>query len=178
MQIKNNLLDEACFIPSPNCDERPKNTVIELMVIHGISLPKGEFGNGNIEALFLNQLNSAAHPSFAALKNLRVSAHLVIYRSGQITQFVPFNQRAWHAGISCFHGKKNCNDFSIGIELEGTDDTRYLPIQYEKLRTIVQLLHKEYPKITKNNIVGHSDIAPRRKTDPGVFFDWEEIKKL
>lgn len=176
MHIKNNLLDEARFILSPNCDARPENTEIELLVIHGISLPKGEFGNGNIEALFLNQLNSEVHPSFAALKNLKVSAHLVIYRSGQITQFVPFNQRAWHAGESCFHGKNNCNDFSIGIELEGTDDTSYLPIQYEKLIAVTRLLCKKYPKITKNNIVGHSDIAPERKTDPGQFFDWEGYK--
>ena len=177
MQIKNDLLDEARFIPSPNCNERPNNTEIELLVIHCISLPKGEFGNGNIEALFLNQLNSAAHSSCATLDNLKVSAHLVIYRSGQVVQFVPFHKRAWHAGVSYFQGKNNCNDFSIGIELEGTDDTSYLPVQYRQLIAITQCLCELYPKITKNTIVGHSDIAPGRKTDPGLLFDWEKYKK-
>lgn len=178
MQInKNDLLDKAHFIESPNCDTRPKNIDVILLVIHGISLPKGEFGNGNIEALFLNKININTHPSFATLKNLRVSAHLVIYQDGQITQFVPFHKRAWHAGTSCFQGKNNCNDFSIGIELEGTDDTGYLPIQYERLVVVTKAICSTYPKITLDHIVGHSDIAPGRKTDPGPFFDWEHYKK-
>jgi len=177
MQIKHGLLHPAKFIASPNYDARPENTDIDLLVIHCISLPRGEFDNHNIEALFLNKINPQLHPSFKELANLKVSAHLVIYRDGAVVQFVPFHARAWHAGVSCFQGKNNCNDFSIGIELEGTDDADYLPIQYEKLIVITKLLCQTYRGIIPERIVGHSEIAGKRKTDPGLLFDWSYYKQ-
>jgi len=171
------LLEGTKFIASPNFDLRPFNTDIDLLVIHCISLPKGEFGNNHIAELFLNQLDFTKHPSFSSLIGLKVSAHLVIYRTGEIVQFVPFHLRAWHAGESCFQGKSNCNDFSVGIELEGTIDVNYTAIQYEKLIAVTQALCRKYTKITQERIVGHSDIASGRKADPGLLFNWQYYRQ-
>jgi len=165
------LLTTAKYLSSPHCNTRD-NTPIDMIVIHGISLPPREFGTGAIEALFCGKLDHAAHPYFRTIEGLQVSAHLLISRQGLITQFVPFHQRAWHAGQSTFQGKSNCNDFSIGIELEGTDDIAYEPVQYQRLAEVVTALLQAYPAITRERIVGHSDIAPGRKTDPGPLFDW------
>ena len=162
------MLDHANYIPSPNCNERPPNTIINMIVIHGISIPEGQFGNDNVIQLFQNRLKS--------MKEVKVSSHLYIRRGGEVIQFVPFDLRAWHAGISSFEGQENCNDFSIGIELEGTDNVVYTDIQYKKLKEIIKVLKKQYPAITDHRIVGHSDIAPGRKTDPGELFDWARIK--
>jgi AmpD protein len=146
--------------------------VIDLLVIHNISLPAGQFGSGCIDQLFTNCLDCNAHPSFADLRGVEVSSHLLIDRQGELTQYVPFDQRAWHAGESCFNGRSGCNDFSIGIELEGTDYCPYTEQQYQSLARVVRQLMQNYPAITAANIVGHSDIAPGRKTDPGPAFDW------
>ncbi|MDX2164763.1 MAG: 1,6-anhydro-N-acetylmuramyl-L-alanine amidase AmpD [Gammaproteobacteria bacterium] len=162
------MLQNAEYIPSPNCNERPLNIVIDMIVIHGISIPEGEFGNDNVIKLFQNRLKS--------MKEHKVSSHLYIRRDGGVIQFVPFDLRAWHAGASKFQGRENCNDFSIGIELEGSDDTAYENIQYKKLVEIIKHLKKLFPAITNERIVGHSDIAPGRKTDPGSLFDWSRIK--
>lgn len=162
---------------SPNFNQRPPATPIDLLVIHNISLPPGQFGTGNIEQLFCNTLDHSQDPYFSSLKNLNVSAHLLIERNGDITQFVSFAERAWHAGVSCFRGKDNCNDYSIGVELEGTDETPYTESQYTALIQITKLLLREYPYLTADRIVGHSDIAPERKSDPGAAFDWSEYLK-
>ena len=170
--IVDERLSYARQLPSPNCSERPADVAVELLVIHNISLPPGRYGLGHIEALFNNQLDSAVDPYFEAIAHLQVSAHLLIDRQGDVTQFVPFDQKAWHAGKSAFNGRENCNDFSIGVELEGTDEEAFTPLQYERLIQISRELMAQYPGITLDNIVGHSDIAPGRKTDPGPFFDW------
>ncbi len=170
------LLEPVTFYASPHQDERPLVMPIDMIVIHGISLPKGEFGSDNIRDFFCGSLDFAAHPSFADIATLRVSAHLLIQRTGEIIQFVPFVKRAWHAGESCFAGRTRCNDFSIGIELEGTDDHPYEDIQYQQLGAVINLLRQTYPDIKKDRIVGHVDIAPERKTDPGPAFDWENLK--
>lgn len=172
---ENGLLDPVLYRPSPHCDDRPFS-VIDMIVIHGISLPPGEFESDAIEAFFCDQLDFALHEYFSTLKELKVSAHLLIKRSGKIIQFVPFTKRAWHAGESFFQGKTRCNDFSIGIELEGTDDIPYEDIQYKQLVSIINLLLKTYPAITEDRIVGHSEIAPGRKTDPGPLFNWGYLK--
>jgi len=161
--------------PSPNCDDRPDPHDISLVVIHGISLPPGEFGSGLVEELFLNRLDTSRHPALSDLRGVRVSAHLFIARDGDMTQFVPFDRRAWHAGSSRFRGRNRCNDFSIGIELEGVDDQPYEGSQYEALAGAVGALLLRYGRITPSAIVGHSDIAPGRKTDPGVAFDWRRL---
>lgn len=168
-------LSEARWVPSPNCDARPADAIIDLIVIHGISLPPGEFGGPWIEALFTNTLPPDHHPYFAEIHELRVSAHLLIRRNGELVQFVPFHQRAWHAGASCYHKRDNCNDFAIGIEMEGTDDTPYTDSQYRRLGTVVRVLMDCYPAITTEKVVGHSDVAPGRKTDPGPSFDWPRL---
>jgi len=155
--------------PSPNFNERPANTKISLLVIHNISLPPGKFGTPYVTDLFLNRINIAADPWFANLEGLKVSAHFLINRSGHVTQFVSCDKRAWHAGVSCFDGKEQCNDFSIGIELEGTDNIPYTDAQYESLASLTQCLREIYPL---SNVRGHCDIAPERKTDPGPSFDW------
>lgn len=160
--------------PSPNFDERPP-TDIELLVIHSISLPPGKFGGAFIDQLFTNSLEQDSHPCFAEIINLRVSAHLLIQRDGEVVQYVPLDKRAWHAGISSFNGRTKCNDFSIGIELEGCDDVPYTDIQYQKLAEITKILQQTWPSLTK--IAGHCDIAPERKTDPGPLFDWQRFKK-
>lgn len=169
------LLEPVLYRPSPHCDDRPLTT-IDMIVIHGISLPPGNFSSNAVEAFFCNQLDFALHDSFLLLKELKVSAHLFIRRSGDMIQFVPFMKRAWHAGESCFQNKTRCNDFSIGIELEGTDNLPYEKLQYEQLGNVIRLLLQTYPDITKNRIVGHSDIAPGRKTDPGPAFDWDYLR--
>ena len=161
------------YVPSPNCNPRPAQVVIDLLVIHNISLPAGQFGGDCIEQLFTNCLDCHAHPDFEDLHGLEVSSHLLINRQGDVTQFVPFNLRAWHAGESQFGDRSGCNDFSIGIELEGTDDCPYTEQQYRALVTVTRQLMQWYPAITVDNIVGHSDIAPGRKTDPGPAFDWD-----
>lgn len=176
MQITNGWLDSATRIPSPNCNERPDGCAIDLLVIHNISLPPGQFGGGYIQQLFTNSLDPNEHSYFAEIAHLEVSAHLLIDRNGAITQFVPFNKRAWHAGASCFGERDNCNDFSIGIELEGTDDQLYSDAQYAQLAAVTQALMAHYPGISGDTITGHSDIAPGRKTDPGPAFDWTRFR--
>ncbi len=178
MQINNGLLDIARQQPSPNCDERPSGRAIDLLVIHGISLPPGEFGGPWIDALFTNQLDPQAHEYFQTIHELRVSSHLLIRRDGEVVQYVPFEQRAWHAGESCFAGQDCCNDFAIGIELEGSDDTPYTPEQYEQLSDVMACLIQAYPEITTERVAGHCDIAPGRKTDPGESFDWQRLHAL
>ncbi len=172
IQLPSGLLSAARYTASPHCDDRPAEEIINMIVVHGISLPPSEFGNAYVEAFFRGELNSAAHPYFATIAHLKVSAHLLIKRTGELLQFVPFSARAWHAGQSYFQGRKGCNDFSIGIELEGTDELPYERIQYEKLAQVIKWLQQAYPAITRERVVGHSDIAPGRKTDPGSHFDW------
>jgi AmpD protein len=156
-------------VPSPNYNERPLGESIDLLVIHNISLPAGLFGLGHIEHLFLNQLDCVSHPSFASLQGVEVSSHFFIDRAGEITQFVATTARAWHAGVSEFRGRSACNAFSIGIELEGTDETAFTDLQYQSLVQITHAIQGRHPIA---HIVGHSDIAPGRKTDPGPHFDW------
>lgn len=172
------LLNIAQFIPSPNFDLRPIPMLIDLLVIHNISLPPGKFGGEAIDQLFLNQLNHADHPFYQGLVDLKVSAHLLIRRQGDIKQFVPFHLRAWHAGESFFEGRTRCNDFSIGIELEGTDDIPYTTAQYRQLSLVTKQLIKSYPSMSLDRIVGHQTIAPTRKTDPGPAFNWDYFYEL
>ena len=160
-------------LPSPNCDDRPVAAVIDLLVIHGISLPPGEYGGDYIDRLFTNCLDPGEHSCFSEIAHLCVSAHLLINRYGEITQYVPFPMRAWHAGESEFCGRTACNDYSIGIELEGCDEEPYTLPQYHSLATITQVLQRQWQDIQKDRIVGHSDIAPGRKTDPGPSFNWD-----
>ena len=160
---------------SPNRDARPAGALPELIVVHGISLPPGEFGGPHIEALFCNCLDPDAHPYFAEVAGLRVSAHALIRRDGEYFQFVPFVERAWHAGESHYCGRTGCNDFSIGIELEGADDVPYDDAQYAALARLVHALRRAYPSLAEGAIAGHSDIAPGRKTDPGPAFNWPRL---
>jgi N-acetyl-anhydromuramoyl-L-alanine amidase len=164
-------------VVSPNCSDRPPGRAIDMLVIHNISLPPGEFGGPWIDRLFTNSLDPAAHPYFEGIAHLRVSAHLLIDRSGGVTQFVPFDKKAWHAGQSSFAGEENCNEFSIGIELEGCDDKEFTDAQYQTLAQLTRYLRDCYPAIVPARIVGHSDIAPGRKTDPGPCFDWQRYRK-
>jgi len=177
LAIADHRIADAQFIPSPNCNERPDGE-ISLLVIHNISLPPGQFGGGHIAELFTNRLDSSGHPFFAEIEGLEVSAHLLIERDGCMIQFVPFDRRAWHAGKSCFQGRDACNDFSIGIELEGTDDIPYTDRQYQVLAAVTQTLLQTYPDLTPERITGHCDIAPGRKTDPGPAFDWNRFIDL
>jgi len=164
---------------SPNQDERPiPASEIDLLVIHSISLPPGSFGGAYIEQFFCNQLDPGAHPYFQGISHLRVSAHLLICRTGEMVQFVSFDQRAWHAGESQYQGRSNCNDFSLGIELEGTDKTPCTDAQYVKVAEVTQSLFRSYPRLLPARIVGHGDIAPGRKTDPGSSFDWTRYHSL
>ncbi|WP_150046002.1 MULTISPECIES: 1,6-anhydro-N-acetylmuramyl-L-alanine amidase AmpD [Methylomonas] len=172
MDIKHHWLEEAERIVSPNSDERPNPGDISLLVIHCISLPPEQFGGPYINQLFLNRLDPQQHPYFAEIHALRVSAHVLIRRNGSLTQFVPFDRRAWHAGLSCYRGRERCNDFSIGIELEGSVNRRFADRQYDSLIELSKAIMASYPAIGKQNIAGHSDIAPGRKQDPGPFFDW------
>jgi len=171
-------LDGVRRCPSPNCDKRPEDAAIDLLVIHNISLPPGEFGGGWIDDLFLNRLDPMAHPYFAEIHTHRVSAHLLIRRGGERVQYVALGQRAWHAGASSYKGRERCNDFSIGIELEGSDDIPYAPAQYTALAATIREIRRSYPAITPERIVGHCDIAPGRKTDPGPSFDWARLRHL
>lgn len=176
--VDSGLLSGARLLLSPNYDDRPEGTAIDLLVVHGISLPPGEFGGGDIDRLFTNCLDPGAHQYFAAIAPLRVSAHALIRRDGSITQYVPFHRRAWHAGESCYEGRRRCNDFSIGIELEGTDDCPYEEAQYQTLAAVARALMAAYPGITRERITGHEHIAPGRKTDPGPAFDWQHFREL
>jgi len=164
------LLDSAKFIASPNYDERPLSTDISLLVIHNISLPPDEFGGSGVIELFTNRIDPAAHPYYQALQGLKVSAHFFIRRDGTLIQFVPCSQRAWHAGVSNWQGRERCNDFSIGVELEGSDTAPFTEAQYDVLIALTQCLCEHYPI---QGIAGHSDIAPGRKTDPGPYFNWK-----
>jgi AmpD protein len=172
------LLGRARQVPSPMCDDRPPGVATDLIVLHGISLPPGEFGGSWIDLLFTNQLPPDAHPYFAEVAGLHVSAHVLIRRDGEIVQYVPFHRRAWHAGQSSWEGRARCNDFSIGIELEGTDATPYEPVQYAMAARLIAELCRAYPSLTTERVVGHSDIAPGRKTDPGIAFDWPLLRAL
>lgn len=172
------LLDAAEYRPSPNCDDRPAGVTADLIVVHGISLPPGDFGGPWIDALFANTLDPAAHPYFRSIAGLRVSAHLLIRRDGETVQYVPFHRRAWHAGASIYAGRPRCNDFSIGIELEGTDHRPYDDRQYSRLAAAVAALRIAYPAIPPDRLAGHSDIAPGRKTDPGPAFDWARLRRM
>ncbi len=166
------LIEPARQCPSPNFDERPDRVEPELVVVHGISLPPGEFGGTEVEQFFTNCLDWDAHPYFSEIRGLEVSSHLFIRRDGELVQFVPFTRRAWHAGESGFRGRTRCNDFSIGIELEGEDETPYSDEQYNVLVSVVAALIATYPALSVRRVAGHSDIAPGRKTDPGPAFDW------
>ncbi|WP_269617858.1 1,6-anhydro-N-acetylmuramyl-L-alanine amidase AmpD [Zhongshania sp. BJYM1] len=169
-------LANAARHPSPNYNQRPDGADISLLVIHNISLPAGQFGGPYVHALFTNCLDCSVHDSFSDLNGLQVSSHLFIDREGGIHQFVSFNDRAWHAGVSRFDGRENCNDFSIGVELEGADDIPYTDAQYRELIAVTESLRAYYPAISSARIVGHCDIAPGRKTDPGSAFDWAYYK--
>ena len=169
-------LDEARRVPSPNCDARPNGADITLMVVHGISLPPGEYGGGWIDDLFCNRLDPEAHPYFREIGGLQVSSHLLIRRDGELVQYVPFSKRAWHAGDSCFDGCNACNDFSVGIELEGQDTEAYTDRQYEQLAAVMQVLVATYSGLSLDRVAGHSDISPGRKTDPGPAFDWQLLQ--
>jgi AmpD protein len=166
------------WLESPNQGERPHGVEPDLLVIHNISLPPGQFGEGHVDALFQNALDPSLHPFFSQIATLRVSAHLLIDREGVITQYVPFDRAAWHAGQSCFRGREHCNDFSIGIELEGCDDQSFADAQYRVLAQVTLALMEHYPSLSKDRIAGHSDIAPGRKTDPGPCFDWQRFREL
>ncbi len=170
-------LEGVEWCPSPNFNTRPAEETISLLVIHSISLPAGQFGLPFVRQLFCNTLDCQSDPSFEDLDGLRVSAHLFINRLGHTAQFVSFDKRAWHAGKSIFNGRENCNDFSIGIELEGEDSTPYTDAQYQELQVVTRTLQCYYPAINADRIVGHCDIAPGRKTDPGMAFDWDYYKK-
>ncbi len=176
MNINDGWVDDARRCPSPNYNERPDKQAPSLLVIHNISLPPGNYGGGNIEAFFRNQLDPSGHPYFEEIKDLQVSAHFLIARDGELTQFVSCLDRAWHAGVSSYCGREQCNDFSIGIELEGQDDEVYTDEQYSTLASLTRKIMLEYPDIDAQSIVGHCDIAPDRKTDPGEAFEWLRYK--
>lgn len=171
------LAGQRCRI-SPNHNARPDGLAVDTLVVHGITVPPGQFGLGRVEALFTNRLVTGQAPVYQQLAALRVSAHVLIERTGRITQFVSFADRAWHAGRSCFAGRSRVNDFSIGVELEGTDACPYTPAQYQRLTALAGVLLDYYPGLTRERIVGHSDIAPERKTDPGPAFDWAMFNRL
>ena len=176
-QVIEGQLIGARQIASPNYNARPVHSEIELLVVHNISLPPSQFGGGYIEQFFQNELDWSLHPYFQTIQGMQVSTHLLILRSGEVLQFVNFNQRAWHSGRSTYLGKKECNDYSIGIELEGSDDLPFQEIQYQVLAHVVTVLQATYPKLLQH-VAGHSDIARGRKTDPGPYFDWLKIRRL
>lgn len=178
MNIDNHRVRQARQVPSQNCDARPLSCDIDTIVVHSISLPPGHFGGCHIDELFTNCLNPQEHHYFAEISDLKVSAHVLVNRLGELTQYVAFNERAWHAGQSGYLGRERFNDFSIGIELEGTDDGPFESIQYVVLARLIVELSRSYPSIRRSNIVGHSTIAPTRKTDPGPFFDWDKLDLL
>ena len=173
---KTHLLSDVEFSESTNCDLRPDNTDIDAIVIHCISLPEGIYGNDNVSDLFQNKLNTSKGSIFTSLKDLRVSSHIFIKRTGKLIQFVPFHKRAWHAGVSEYSGRTHYNDFSIGIELEGTTKSQYTDTQYEVLSELISLLKSSYNNIKDSKIIGHNERSPDRKEDPGPYFDWSRIK--
>lgn len=178
VQLEQGVLEGVQYISSPNCDLRPEGVQPELIVVHGISLPPNQFGGSEITELFTNKLDLTADTFFSQLKGVLVSAHALVRRDGSIIQYVPFHQRAWHAGVSNYQGRSGCNDFSIGIELEGTDETGYTASQYDSLARIIKGLWLAYPSLSERAVVGHSDIAPGRKTDPGPYFLWDSLTRL
>ncbi len=171
----NGVASLAKQIASPNCDERPEGCCIDMIVIHNISLPPQQYGGNGIIELFTNQLNPDEHPYYATIHTATVSSHFLIRRDGELLQFVPCTQRAWHAGVSKWKNRERCNDFSVGIELEGSDFEAFTEMQYKTLNSLIKSLQEKYPI---RDIVGHSDIAPDRKTDPGPFFDWSKIVRI
>jgi len=175
--MKNKFVLKKCeFIQSPNYDDRPKSTVVDTIIIHCISLPEGKYDNDNVNLLFLNNLNRTADPSFESLESLKVSSHILIKRTGEIIQYVPFDKRAWHAGKSEYAERENFNDFSIGIELHGSVSDEFTDNQYSSLKNLIGELKQIFPSIKDSNILGHSEIAPKRKSDPGPNFKWEKIR--
>jgi AmpD protein len=177
MISQDGIINVAEYCPSPNFDERPNNAAIDLIVIHAISLPAGFYNTQLIKDLFLNCLDPGTDQFLESIKDLKVSSHFLITRKGTLIQFVPTHKRAWHAGISVYKGRENCNDFSIGIELEGCDDEEFEQSQYNSLSRLINFLSKDL-QINKQNIVGHADIAPDRKTDPGPLFDWTLLQSM
>lgn len=178
VHVPTGLLAGVRQVPSPHLDARPSGAAMELIVLHGISLPPGEYGGPWIEQLFNGHLPPGRHPYFAQVAGRRVSAHLLVRRDGELVQFVPFHLRAWHAGQSSWQGREACNDFSVGIELEGSDDARYEAVQYARTAEVLRALLAAYPSLSAERLVGHSDIAPGRKTDPGEAFDWPRMRAL
>lgn len=177
MKIDAGWLMEAKRVSSPNYDERPGDCQPDLIVIHSISLPPCEYGADWIDDLFTNQLDPGAHPYFRDIANMRVSSHILVRRDGGLVQYVPFDKRAWHAGVSSFEGRDCCNDFAIGIELEGCDNDSFEGIQYEQVAEVIAALIEYYPGLSVERITGHSDIAPGRKTDPGPHFSWSNLRE-
>ena len=177
IDLETGLVQPAVHRPSPNQDARPADCAIDLVVLHGISLPPGAFGGPWVDRLFTNRLDPAAHPYFREIAHLRVSSHLFVGREGHIVQYVPLHRRAWHAGRSSHQGRPDCNDFSIGIEMEGTDESAYTEAQYRTLDRLLPALMAVYPGIAADRIVGHCDVSPGRKTDPGPCFDWERARR-
>lgn len=175
IDVESGLVREARQTPSPNCDERPTDCCPELIIVHGISLPPGEFGGDGIDRLFTNSIDAGAHPYYREIAALRVSSHLLIRRDGELVQYVSLNRRAWHAGDSCYGTRDACNDYSVGIELEGTDDMPYTNRQYEVLSATVRALRAAYVSLKEAPVVGHCDVSPGRKTDPGPAFDWSRL---
>ncbi|WGE58128.1 1,6-anhydro-N-acetylmuramyl-L-alanine amidase AmpD [Actinobacillus equuli] len=178
LTIQNGKLIHQRQVPSPHFNQRPKENDISLLVIHYISLPPEEFGNNFIDRFFQGNLDPTIHPYFEEIKDLRVSAHCLINRKGEITQYVNFNDMAWHAGLSEFNGRDKCNEYSIGIELEGSNNQPFTEQQYQSLASLTKEIMAIYPDITLDRIAGHNDIAPGRKIDPGQYFDWKHYIKL
>lgn len=177
IDTKTGLYTLARQCPSPNCDQRPEGYVPDLIVLHNITLPPYEFGGHWIDQLFTNQLDPQAHPFFATIQHLRVASHILIRREGEVVQYVPFHQRAFHAGVSRYQGRERCNDFSIGIEIEGTDFEPFTAAQYQTLERLLLDLVQAYPTLSLEHITGHEHIAPGRKTDPGPYFDWQHLSE-
>lgn len=178
VELETACLNQVSYRCSPNCNVRPADCEPELIVLHNISLPPGKFGGPHIDALFMNQLDPGEHEYFAGIADLQVSAHILIRRNGEVIQYVPFHLRAWHAGVSSYNGRENCNDFSIGIELEGSDNVPYAEAQYQSLNHVIRALLNTYKKLSPARITSHSHIAPGRKTDPGPAFDWAYFHAL
>ncbi|MDF1821574.1 MAG: 1,6-anhydro-N-acetylmuramyl-L-alanine amidase AmpD [Alcanivoracaceae bacterium] len=176
LTMREHWVEQARKVPSPNFGERPAGAGVSLLVIHNISLPPGEFGGPYIDAFFCNRLEPSDHPYFEEIAGMQVSSHFLIRRDGELVQYVACDKRAWHAGRSCWRDQEECNDFSVGIELEGTDHEAYTDAQYAVLVDLVTLLRAEYPEIAEDALTGHADIAPGRKTDPGEAFDWARLQ--
>ncbi|MES1195461.1 MAG: 1,6-anhydro-N-acetylmuramyl-L-alanine amidase AmpD [Steroidobacter sp.] len=172
------LLLQVRQVSSPNADDRPAGMQPDLIIVHGISLPPGEYGGPWIDQLFTNLLPAGPHPYFKQIEGLKVSTHVLIRRDGELVQYVSFDKRAWHAGVSNYQGRERCNDFSIGIELEGTDELPYEAVQYRQLANLIVSLCRHYPSLSTAHVVGHSDVAPGRKTDPGESFDWPRLRAM